>query len=156
MAVIVETMTDNRNRTIASMRYIFNKSGGNLGSTNSVQYMFDKIGSLRISKSVIDEETLTELLLEAGAEDIQTDDPEAFEIITTPAEFDQVRSFLEEKSVEMLSAGIIWNPQQRTIIEDRQTAEQVIKFIDMLEDDDDVQNIHTNFDLSDEVAAQLS
>jgi YebC/PmpR family DNA-binding regulatory protein len=156
VAVIIESMTDNRNRTIASMRYIFNKCGGNLGSTNSVQYMFDRIGSIRISKSCINEENLTELILEVGAEDMNSDDPEAFEVVTAPADFDQVRSALEDQSLEVVESGIIWSPQQRTVIEDLEKAEQVIKFMDMLEDDDDVQKIHSNFDLSDAVAASLA
>ncbi len=155
VAIIVEVMTDNRNRTIASVRHSFSKCNGNLGSANSVQYMFDRMGSITIRKAVIDEDQLTELILEAGADDIYTQDPNFYQVITSPANFDNVRSYLEEKQVEMLSAEVIWNPQNRVEIEDSKKAEQVIKLIDMLEDDDDVKSVHSNFDISDKVMDQL-
>ena len=155
VAIIVEVMTDNRNRTIASVRHAFSKCNGNLGSANSVQYMFDRTGSIRIRKSVIDEEQLTELILEAEADDIYNEDPDVYEVITSPANFDNVRSYLEEKEVEMQSAEVIWNPQNRVEIEDSKKAEQVIKLIEILEDDDDVKSVHSNFDISDKVMAEL-
>ena len=155
VAVIVEAMTDNRNRTIASVRHAFSKNGGNLGTTNSVQYMFDRIGEIRIGKDAIDEDRLTELVLDAGADDIETDDAEEFRVLTTPEECEGVRSFLEEQDVDMRSAGMVWNPQNRVEIDDPKKAEQVIRLIDMLEDDDDVQSVHSNFDVSEDVIAQL-
>ena len=155
VAIIVEVMTDNRNRTIASVRHAFSKCNGNLGSANSVQYMFDRMGSIMIDKTVIEEELLTELILEAGAEDINTDTPHAYQVITTTVDFDTVRSYLEEKDVAMLSAEVIWNPQNRVEIDDTKKAEQVIKLIDILEDDDDVNSVHSNFDISENVMAEL-
>ena len=155
VAIIVEVMTDNRNRTIASIRHAFSKCNGNLGSANSVQYMFDRMGSIMIEKTVIEEDLLTDLILEAGADDINTENPEAFQIITSPADFDTVRSYLEEKEVAMLSAEVIWNPQNRVEIDDSKKAEQVIKLIDILEDDEDVNSVHSNFDISDNVMAEL-
>ncbi|MEC7886404.1 MAG: YebC/PmpR family DNA-binding transcriptional regulator [SAR324 cluster bacterium] len=155
VAIIVEVMTDNRNRTIASVRHAFSKCNGNLGSANSVQYMFDRIGSIMIEKTVIEEDLLTDLILEAGADDINTENPDAFQIITSPADFDTVRSYLEEKEVAMLSAEVIWNPQNRVEIDDSKKAEQVIKLIDILEDDEDVNSVHSNFDISDNVMAEL-
>ena len=155
VAIIVEVMTDNRNRTIASVRHAFNKCNGDLGSTNSVQYMFDRMGSIMIDKTVIEEDLLTELILEAGAEDINSENPEAYQIITSPAEFDHVRSYLEEKDVAMLGAEVIWNPQNRVEIDDAKKAEQVIKLIDILEDDEDVNSVHSNFDISENVMAEL-
>ena len=155
VAIIVEVMTDNRNRTIASVRHAFSKCNGNLGSANSVQYMFDRMGSIMIEKTVIEEDLLTDLILEAGADDINTENPEAFQIITSPADFDTVRSYLEEKEVAMLSAEVIWNPQNRVEIDDSKKAEQVIKLIDILEDDEDVNSVHSNFDISDNVMAEL-
>ena len=155
VAIIVEVMTDNRNRTIASVRHAFSKYNGNLGSANSVQYMFDRLGSIMIDKTVIEEDPLTELILEAGAEDINIEDPHAYQVITAPAEFDAVRSYLEEKEVVMLSAELIWNPQNRIEIDDSKKAEQVIKLIDFLEDDDDVKSVHSNFDISANVMAEL-
>ena len=156
VAIIVEAMTDNRNRTIASIRYAFNKSGGSLGSTNSVQYMFDRLGQITIEKDKISEDALTEFILEAGAEDLNTEDPENYEVYTSIADLEQVRSFLEENSVPMQHSGIIWNPQNRIAIEDAQKAEQVIRLIEMLEDDDDIQQVYSNFDISEEVATQLA
>jgi YebC/PmpR family DNA-binding regulatory protein len=155
VAIIVEVMTDNRNRTIASVRHAFSKCNGNLCSANSVQYMFDRMGSIMIDKTVIEEEPLTELILEAGAEDINTENPQAYHVITAPADFDVVRSYLEEKDVAMLSAEVIWNPQNRVEIDDSKKAEQVIKLIDILEDDDDVNSVHSNFDISENVMAEL-
>ena len=155
VAVLVEAMTDNRNRTIASVRHAFSKNGGNLGTTNSVQYMFDRIGEIRIAKDVIDEDRLTELVLDAGAEDIETDDAEEFRILTSTDDCESVRSFLEEQDVAMRSAGLVWNPQNRVEIDDPKKAEQVIRLIDMLEEDDDVQSVHSNFDVSEDVIAQL-
>ena len=155
VAIIVEVMTDNRNRTIASVRHAFSKCNGNLGSANSVQYMFDRMGSIMIEKTVIEEDLLTDLILEAGADDINTENPDAFQIITSPADFDTVRSYLEEKEVAMLSAEVIWNPQNRVEIDDSKKAEQVIKLIDILEDDEDVNIVHSNFDISDNVMAEL-
>ena len=155
VAIIVEVMTDNRNRTIASVRHAFSKCNGNLGSANSVQYMFDRMGSIMIEKTVIEEDLLTNLILEAGADDINTENPDAFQIITSPADFDTVRSYLEEKEVAMLSAEVIWNPQNRVEIDDSKKAEQVIKLIDILEDDEDVNSVHSNFDISDNVMAEL-
>ena len=155
VAIIVEVMTDNRNRTIASVRHAFSKCNGNLGSANSVQYMFDRMGSIMIEKTVIEEDLLTDLILEAGADDINTENPDAFQIITSPADFDTVRSYLEEKDVAMLSAEVIWNPQNRVEIDDSKKAEQVIKLIDILEDDDDVNSVHSNFDISENVMAEL-
>ena len=155
VAIIVEVMTDNRNRSIASVRHAFNKYNGNLGSANSVQYMFDRLGSIIVDKTVIDEDSLTELILEAGAEDLKTENPDSFQVITAPADFDLVRSYLEEKDVAMLSAEVIWNPQNRVEIDELKKAEQVIKLIEILEDDDDVNSVHSNFDISENVMAEL-
>ena len=156
VALIVEVLTDNRNRTIASIRHAFNKGGGNLGSSNSVQYMFDRIGMIFVSKNHIDEDTLTEFILEAGAEDFQSEDPDEYRIITSTSDFDEVRTYLEQAEVPMLSAGIKWNPHNRIEIDDPQKAEQVIKLIETLEDDDDVQNVHSNFDVSESLMNTLA
>jgi transcriptional/translational regulatory protein YebC/TACO1 len=118
--------------------------------------MFNRIGLIRVSKSDIEEDELTEIILEAGAEDIQSDYPEEFQVVTSTSEFDEVRSRLEESKIPMLSAEIIWNPQNRVEIDEPQKAQQVIKLIDMLEDDDDVQSVHSNFDITDEVMAEMA
>ena len=155
VAIIVEVMTDNRNRSIAFVRSSFRKYNGNLGSANSVQYMFDRLGSITVEKSQIDEDKLTEFVIEAGAEDINTDNPELFQVITATCDFDSVRSFLEDREVPMVNAGLMWNPQTRIVIDDSKKAEQVIKLINILEEDDDVQSVHSNFDISENVLAEI-
>ena len=155
VAIIVEVMTDNRNRSIAFVRSSFRKYNGNLGSANSVQYMFDRLGSITVEKSKIDEDKLTEFVIESGAEDINTDNPELFQVITATCDFDSVRSFLEDREVPMVNAGLMWNPQTRIVIDDSKKAEQVIKLIDILEEDDDVQSVHSNFDISENVLAEI-
>ena len=155
VAMIVEAMTDNRNRTIASVRHAFSKCNGNLGSANSVKYMFDRLGSILINKNVIEEDLLTELILESDAEDIKTEDPNVFQVITSPPDFDLVRSYLEEKNISMVSANVIWIPQNRVEINDYKKAEQVIKLIEILEDDDDVNSVHSNFEISESVMEKI-
>jgi transcriptional/translational regulatory protein YebC/TACO1 len=117
--------------------------------------MFDRQGSILVDNTVIDEDRLTELILEAGAEDLNTENPDEYQIITASADFDTVRSYLEENGVAMLSADVIWNPQNRIEIDNYKKAEQVIKLIDLLEDDDDVKSVHSNFDISESVMAEL-
>jgi DNA-binding regulatory protein, YebC/PmpR family len=155
VAIIVEVTTDNRNRSIAFVRSSFRKYNGSLGSANSVQYMFERLGSITVEKSKIDEEELTEFIIEAGAKDINNYNTKEFQIITDHSEFDSVRSYLEDKNVPMLNAGLIWSPQTRIEIDDSKKAEQVIKLIDLLEDDDDVQSVHSNFDISENVLAEI-
>ena len=117
--------------------------------------MFDRLGSITVEKSQIDEDKLTELVIEAGAEDINTDNPELFHVITATSDFDFVRSYLEDRDVPMVNAGLVWNPQTRIVIDDSKKAEQVIKLIDILEEDDDVQSVHSNFDISENVLAEI-
>ena len=118
--------------------------------------MFDRIGVIHVAKNEIEENTLTEIILEAGAEDFQSDHPGEYRIITATADFDEVRSCLEQAGVLMLSAGIVWNPQNRVEIDDSSKAEQVIKLIETLEDDDDVQSVHSNFDVSESLMDALA
>jgi len=155
VAIIVEAMTDNRNRTIASVRHAFSKCNGNLGSANSVKYMFDRLGSIFVNKNIIEENLLTELVLESGAEDIITENPDVFQIVTSPSDFDNIRSYMEDKNITMVSAEVIWSPQNRVEIDDYRKAEQVIKLIDMLEEDEDVNSVHSNFEISESVMEKL-
>ncbi len=156
VAVIVECLTDNKNRTISSVRGIFGKNNGNIGASNSVKYMFDRIGLIEIMKSSIDEDTLMEYALEAEADDIDVSDSDIYLIKTTPSEFSKVLKTLEEKSVSINKSSIDLVPQNKIEIDDVSKANQVIKFIDALEDDDDVQHVYSNFDISDSVLNQLS
>ncbi|PCI28277.1 MAG: YebC/PmpR family DNA-binding transcriptional regulator [SAR324 cluster bacterium] len=156
VAVIVECLTDNKNRTISSIRFCFNKGKGNLGASNSVMYMFDRVGQIEVEKSTIDEDTLTEYILDAGAEDIDAEDENIYLITTDPSDLGDVHKFLEEKSVEIRSSAVDLIPQNKIEIDDLEKAKQVIGFIDRLEDDDDVQKVYSNFDITDDVLQQLS
>ena len=154
-ALIIETMTDNRNRTISFVRSTLGKNGGNLGSTNSVQYMFDYKGMIRIPTSSIDEEELLEVALDAGAEDLINDQSDEFHIMTSKTDFLQVRDQLESKNIEIAYASLLWIPQTPVELNDVEKAESVFKLIDTLEDNDDVQNVYSNFELSENVIQQL-
>ncbi|MEA3545286.1 MAG: YebC/PmpR family DNA-binding transcriptional regulator [Thermodesulfobacteriota bacterium] len=147
VAVIVEFMTDNRTRTVADVRHAFNKYGGSLGVSGSVAFMFDRKGQI-IFSAENDFDTIFEVALEAGAEDVKDED-EIIEVITDPADFETVKNSLEEQGFKSLSAEVTMIPQNLNPIEGKQ-AESLMKMIDVLEDNDDVQNVHANFDISDE------
>lgn len=154
-AVIVECLTDNRNRTISSIRFTFNKNNGNIGSSNSVMYMFDHVGMIEVEKSQADEDTITEHVLEAGAEDIDTEQEEIYVIRTGSTDLHSVHTYLEEQGLEVKTAQLTYLPQNTVELKDLTQAKQVLKFIDALEDDDDVQNVYTNFDVAEDVLTQL-
>jgi YebC/PmpR family DNA-binding regulatory protein len=156
IAVIVECLTDNKNRTISSIRSAFTKFNGNIGGTNSVMYMFERKGYIEVEKSTIDEETLTEHVLESGAEDIDSSQEEVFWIETVPSKLGNVHKFLEEKGVAIKTSSLDLIPQNKIEITDAHKAQQVIKFIETLEDDDDVQKVFSNFDISDAVVEELN
>lgn len=148
VAVIVEALTDNKNRTAGNVRYYFDKNGGNLGTSGCVSFMFDKKGQILIEASdSIDEEELMDLSLEAGAEDFITEE-DGYEIITTPEDFSSVRDSLKEKGYEFISADIKMIPQTTTTLTDEEQIKSMNKMIDMLEDDDDVQNIYHNLEIN--------
>lgn len=155
VAVVIQALTDNRNRTIASIRGAFNKYNGNLGATNSVLHMFERKGTLLIAKSAVDEETLTEWVLEAGAEDLESGE-EDFLIISSVEDFEAVKSALEAQNLEFREAELSQLPQTKTIISDKYDAEKVMRFLDLLEEDDDVQKVFSNFDIDDAVLAELN
>ena len=156
VAVIVECLTDNKNRTISSVRGIFGKNNGNIGASNSVMYMFDRKGQIEVAKDSIDEDALTEHVLEAGAEDIDTSLDDVYLIEATPSNLGDVHKYLEEQGVEITTSAIDLIPQNKIEIAEVNKAEQVIKFIDALEDDDDVQKVYSNFDISDDVLKELN
>ncbi len=147
VAVIVEFMTDNRTRTVADVRHAFNKYGGSLGVSGSVAFMFDRKGQI-IFSAESDFDTIFEAALEAGAEDVKEEDG-VIEVVTDPADFETVKNSLEEQGLKYESAEVTMIPQTLTPIEGKQ-AESLMKMIDVLEDNDDVQNVHANFDISDE------
>ena len=147
VAVIVEFMTDNRTRTVADVRHAFNKYGGSLGVSGSVAFMFDRKGQI-IFTDDNDFDAIFEAALEAGAEDVKEEDG-IIEVVTDPADFETVRNSLEEQGLKSQSAEVTMIPQNLTPIEGKQ-AESLMKMIDVLEDNDDVQDVHANFDISDE------
>ena len=154
VAVLVESLTDNKNRTVADVRHIFNKHNGNLGANGCVGWMFDKKGWISVSKAGVDEDTLMMAALEAGAEDVKTDDDAEFEIITAPDDFEAVKTAIEKASIAIADAEVTMLPQNYARITGKE-AEQMIKLMDALDDNDDVQKVYTNADIPDEVMDAL-
>jgi YebC/PmpR family DNA-binding regulatory protein len=146
VALMVESMTDNRNRTVAEIRHIFSKNGGNLGESGSVGWMFDKKGYIVVEKSAKQEEVLFELAIDAGADDLR-DDEDNFEIITAPENFDAVLTAIKGAGIEPQVAEIEMVPQNHIKLEG-QDARQMLKLMEALEDHDDVQKVSANFDIS--------
>jgi len=140
-------MTDNRNRTVAEIRHIFSKNGGNLGESGSVGWMFDKKGYIVVNKSAKAEEELFDLAIDAGADDLR-DDEENFEIITSPDKFESVVAALKEAGIEPEVAEIEMVPQTYIRVEGVE-ARQMLKLMEALEDHEDVQKVSANFDISD-------
>ena len=146
-AIIVESLTDNKNRAVAEVRHLFSKHGGNLGENGCVAWMFEKKGYIVVTKDSSDEETLMEIALEAGAEDVREDD-DSFEIISDMADFEAVKKAVGESEIKYEVAEITMLPQNETSL-DGKDAEKMVKLIDGLEDCDDVQNVYTNADIPD-------
>ena len=145
IALLIETLTDNKNRTAADVRHIFDKSGGNLGTSGCVSYMFDKKGVIVIDRSTttLSEDDMMMMALDAGAEDVKAED-EVFEITTAPSDFSAVRDALEGNGLEFLEASVEMVPQN-TVELDEAAAEKMQRLIDNLEDNDDVMNVYSNW-----------
>ena len=152
VAVIVEFMTDNRTRTVADVRHIFTKYGGNLGVSGSVAFLFERKGLMSFPLSV-DFERLFEAALEAGAEDVK-DEGDSYEVITDPANFMEVRDALVAAGLSFETAEVTMLPQTQVVLTGKQ-AESMIKLMDKLEDNDDVQNVYANFDIADDELANF-
>jgi len=150
VAVMVETMTDNTNRTTPEIRHAFEKCGGNMGTQGSVRFQFERKGYFAIEKSAATEDKLMEVALEAGADDLQTDDPEIFEVYTTPDAFEQVRQALEKAKIPTVEAKLDMVPANYVKLDD-QKSRQMMRLLEMLDDQDDVQNVYTNFDVPEEM-----
>ncbi|MGL4415578.1 YebC/PmpR family DNA-binding transcriptional regulator [Roseinatronobacter monicus] len=153
VAVIVEAMTDNRNRTASNVRSTFSKHGGNLGETGSVAFMFDRKGQVVYPVSAGDADTIMLAAIDAGAEDVETGEGEHV-IWCADTDLGAVSSALEDALGEAASTRLVWKPQTTTEL-DLDGARTLLKLIDALEDDDDVQNVTANFEISDEVMAEL-
>ena len=153
VAMIVTALTDNRNRTVAEIRKIFSKNGGNLGESGCVAWMFQKKGLIVVDKDKIDEDELLGIALEAGAEDVRPGDA-MYEVITSVEDFEPVKQSITTQGIEPSSAEISLIPQTTVRLEGSQ-ARQLLKLMEELEDHDDVQNVYANFDIPDEVMAEV-
>ncbi len=154
VAVFLECLTDNKNRTVAEVRHIFTKYNGSLGENGSVAWMFQKLGLITVPAANTTEDDLMMIALDAGAEDIEQEDGD-FIIKTQIASLEAVKTALEENGIEYTSAELTREPQNTISVEGKQ-AEQVLKMMDMLEDNDDVQNLYSNFDIDDSVIEALN
>jgi len=153
VAVIVEALTDNRNRTAGEVRSYFTKAGGSLAETGAVSFMFDRVGLIEFDRKVASEDAMLEAALEAGAEDVATSE-DGHEIITTLESLREVAQALEQKFGEPRKAALVWRPQN-TISVDDEAGEKILKLVGALEDNDDVQHVYANFEVSDALVAKM-
>jgi YebC/PmpR family DNA-binding regulatory protein len=153
VAVIVEALTDNRNRTAGEVRSYFTKSGGALAETGAVAFMFDRVGSIEYDAKVATEDQMMEAAIEAGAEDVVSSE-DGHEITTTMESLAEVAKALEAKFGEPRKAKLVWKPQN-TIAVDDEAGEKIVKLVGALEDNDDVQNVYANFEISDALVAKM-
>ena len=154
VALIVDTLTDNRNRTASEIRAAFSKYGGNLGETNSVGYMFDRIGQVILTGDAADADSMFEAALEAGADNVESS-AESHEITCAPEDLNTVREYLEEQFGTPQSAALAWKPQTTVPVTEEQAA-TLLKLLDVLDDNDDVQLVSANFEIADDVLARLT
>ncbi|HEX7077681.1 MAG TPA: YebC/PmpR family DNA-binding transcriptional regulator [Candidatus Eisenbacteria bacterium] len=154
IAILMESLTDNRNRTTGELRHLLTKSGGRMAEAGAVQWMFHVKGQIAVPRSAVEEDTLLELVLDAGAEDVGTDDPDHYEITTPLAQFEAVKSALADKGITITSAEIAKVPQSVISLSEKD-AEQALKLMEALEDHDDVQRVSSNLDISEDVLSKL-
>jgi len=154
IAIMLDCLTDNKNRTVAEVRNVFSKRGGNMGTDGSVSYLFSKKGIITYAAGT-DEDTVMEAALEAGAEDIVTNDDGTVDVFTTQADYAAVKDALDAAGLEAVSSEVTMHPETTVALEAKD-AEKALAMIDAFEDLDDVQNVYTNADFSDDVMAQIS
>ena len=154
VAVLVEVATDNRNRTVADIRHIFTKHGGALAEAGSVSWQFQKKGCIVAARSKIDEETLMTVALDAGADDVRTEG-DTYTVLTEPSNLESVKQAIACHQIEIEHAELTSMPSN-TITVDEKPAEQILRLIDKIEDNDDVQRVHANYDISDEIMEKLA
>lgn len=154
VAVLVDCLTDNRNRTVSEVRHAFTKSGGNLGTDGSVAYLFNQQGQILFAPGV-DEDHIMEVALEAGADDVQSDDDGSVTVITTAEQFHAVNQALENTPFDIENAEVAMEASTKVAL-DEESAEKLLRLVDMLEDLDDVQNVYTNADISNDVMEAVS
>ncbi len=153
VAIMLSVLTDNKNRAVADIRHLFAKYNGNLGENGCVAWMFDKKGVIVVEKEAVDEDTLYDIALGVGADDI-SDQGDSFEILTEPSMLEDVRAALEEKKIAYTSAEVSMIPKD-TVKVTGKSAQQVLKLMSLLEDHDDIQTVSSNFDIDDEEMAQF-
>jgi len=154
VAIIVEALTDNRNRTAGEVRAIFTKNGGNLAETGAVSFMFNHIGAVEFDAKVANADQMLEAAIEAGAEDVTSND-DGHQVITTPETLNEVAKALEGKFGEPRKASMLWKAQNTVALDD-ESGEKILKLLESLDDNDDVQNVYANFEVSDAVVAKMS
>jgi YebC/PmpR family DNA-binding regulatory protein len=154
VALIIESVTDNKNRTVSEIRHLLERHNGKLGATNSVAWMFHRKGVLRINKSNYNEDELMNLAIEAGADDMKTD-RDMYEIYTTPEMFETVKQTMEAKGIKMDEAEIQMIPENNVKV-DGKDAEQVLKLMEALEEHEDVQHVYSNFDIDEKILASFN
>jgi YebC/PmpR family DNA-binding regulatory protein len=154
VAITVDVLTDNRNRVVAELRFLFTRHGGNLGEAGCVAWMFKKRGCITVEKSAVDEDRLIETALEAGADDVSSDS-DIFEVTTAPDKFVAVREALEKARIAVVHAEVTMLPEN-TVKVSGHTAEQVLKLVEELEDHDEVQSVAANFDIDEQEMAHFS
>jgi YebC/PmpR family DNA-binding regulatory protein len=155
VALYIEVMTDNKKRTVADIRHILTKYGGNLGASGCVAWMFDKKGVITIELYAVDEDKLIEIATEAGAEDI-TSDTGSYEVVTPPEEIDTVRRAIEAKGIPMVSAEVVMRPKNSVRLQKESEAGSMLKMYEALEEHDDVQKIYANFDIDEALLEKLT
>ena len=154
VAIIVEALTDNRNRAASDIRSYFTKSGGNLGETGSVAFMFDRVGAIEYDRSVASDDAMLDAAIEAGADDVISNES-GHEIYVSPENLREVARALEAKFGEPRKAALTWKPQNMVAVDD-ETGEKLLKLMDMLNEHDDVQNVFANFEISDALMAKMA
>jgi YebC/PmpR family DNA-binding regulatory protein len=154
VAIIVEALTGNRNRTAGEVRSYFTKAGGSLAESGAVSFLFDHVGIIEFPRETASEENIVEAAVEAGAEDVQSSE-NSFEVVTPLESLREVAQLLEAKFGEPRKAGLVWKPQS-TISVDDETGEKILRLVGMLEDNDDVQNVYANFEVSDALMARFA
>lgn len=156
VAVLIEVLTDNKNRTVSELRYLMSKHGGSLGEAGCVAWMFEKKGYILVEKGKVDEDSLMSVALDAGAEDMRNDPKEDnYEIITRPEDLNPVKSAIESAGIPVSLAEITMLPKSYVSL-DEKNSEQMMRLMEVLEDHDDVQNVYANFDISEAVLAKAS
>ncbi len=156
IALFIEVLTDNKNRTTAEVRHLLSKHGGSMGESGCVAWMFDQKGLITVEKDKVEEDRLMELALDAGADDINAEEPDVYEVYTPTSFFYAVQQALEKAGVPMLSAELSRIPQTTVDVTEEKQAEQILRIMDILEDHDDVQKVWANFDIPTELLEKLS